>query len=57
VALNITGWIYKQEPIMFNRLANKLAALPTWTRPLIHQRTQVKYPSAVCTRLCFVRIF
>jgi len=29
------GWIYKQEPIIFNRLANRLAALPTWTRPLI----------------------
>jgi len=32
---NIIGWIYKQEPIMFNRLANRLAALPIWTRPLI----------------------
>jgi len=31
---NIIGWIYKQEPIMFNRLASRLAALPTWTRPL-----------------------
>jgi len=31
---NIIGWIYKQEPIIFNRLASRLAALPTWTRPL-----------------------
>jgi len=31
---NMIGWIYKQEPIMFNRLASRLAALPTWTRPL-----------------------
>jgi len=28
------GWIYKQEPIMFNRLASRLATLPTWTRSL-----------------------
>jgi len=27
---NIIGWIYEQEPIMFNRLASKLAALLTW---------------------------
>jgi len=33
-AINIIGWIYKQEPIMFNRLASRLDALPIWTRPL-----------------------
>jgi len=26
---NMIGGIYKQEPIMFNRLASRLAALPT----------------------------
>jgi len=31
---NMIGWIYKQEPITFNWLASRLAALPTWTRPL-----------------------
>jgi len=32
---NIIGWIYKQESIMFNRLASRLAALPTWTWLLV----------------------
>jgi len=31
---NTIGWIYKQKPIMFNRLTSRLAALPTWTRPI-----------------------
>jgi len=26
---NTIGWIYRQEPIMFTRLASRLAALPT----------------------------
>jgi len=35
---NIIGWIYKQEPIMFNRLASRLAALLTRTRPLAAEK-------------------
>jgi len=38
---NMIDWIYKQEPIMFNRLASRLAALPTWTRPLYRQSYSV----------------
>jgi len=26
---NMIGWIYEQEPITFNRLESRLAALPT----------------------------
>jgi len=32
---NTIGWIYKQESIMFNRLASRLAALSTRTRKMI----------------------
>jgi len=40
--VNMIGWIYKQEPIMFNRLVSRLAALPTWTRLMSFNKPQKK---------------